>query len=223
VVLLLVVASLDWFNRHEELDTTAIYFFGSYGLGMLVFWLGQATRSRLWRAAIVLLALVGAAALALDFRSRIAIALVTALAVAVLQHLDWLDPTAWPRAGAPLVRLGRISYSLFLIHFPVLLLVSALFNRWLPDTPWFDLGGLFVTLLLSIAAALLLYRRVECRPVTWRAVLASFALLLACGAVASAWRREFRRPRCGSAASTAPGRTGRRTCVPPPPSRASWP
>jgi len=185
-VLVLVVASLDWFNRHEELDVTAIYFFGSYGLGMLVFWLGQATRSRFWLAALLLLALIGAAALALEWRSRIAIALVTALAVAVMQHFDWLEPEAWPRAGAPLVRLGRISYSLFLIHFPMLLLVSALFNRFLPDTPWFDLAGLALTVLMSIAAARLLYRRVECHPVTWRAVLASFALLLACGAMASA-------------------------------------
>ena len=125
LVLALVVASLAVFNRRQELDVTAIYFFGSYGLGMLVFWIGRATRDSTWRFAVLLLALVGAAALALDWRSRIATALVTALAVAVVQHRDGLAPAAWPRIGAPLVRLGRISYSLFLIHFPVLLLVSA--------------------------------------------------------------------------------------------------
>jgi hypothetical protein len=36
---------------------------------------------------------------------------------------------------------------------------------------------------LSIAAAALLYRWVESRPVTWPRVLALFAALLACGAM----------------------------------------
>jgi len=186
LVLALVVASLAVFNRRQEFDVTAIYFFGAYGLGMLVFWIGRATRDSTWRYAVLLLALVGAAALALDWRSRIAIALVTALAVAVVQHRDGLAPAAWPRIGAPLVRLGRISYSLFLIHFPVLLLVSAAMSRLLPATPWIDLMGLLATFALSIAAASLLYRWVESRPATWRAVLGLFGALLACGLLVSA-------------------------------------
>ena len=177
-MLALVVASLAVFNRRQEFDVTAIYFFGAYGLGMLVFWIGRATRDSTWRYAVLLLALVGAAALALDWRSRIAIALVTALAVAVVQHRDGLAPAAWPRIGAPLVRLGRISYSLFLIHFPVLLLVSAAMSHLLPATPWIDLMGLLATFALSIAAASLLYRWVESRPATWRAVLGLFGALL---------------------------------------------
>jgi peptidoglycan/LPS O-acetylase OafA/YrhL len=185
LVLALVVASLDVFNRRQELDTTAIYFFGSYGLGMLVFWIGRATRSSTWRFGLLLLTLVGAAALALDWRSRIATALVTALAVTLVQHADGLKPSAWPSFGAPLVRLGGISYSLFLIHFPVLLLVSALVGQLLPATPWIDMLGLMATLVLSVVAAALLHRWVECRPVTWRAVLGLFAALLACGALAS--------------------------------------
>ncbi|WP_286665892.1 acyltransferase family protein [Variovorax flavidus] len=185
LVLALVIASLAVFNRHEEFDTTALYFFGSYGLGMLVFWIGRATRTSTWGFAVVLLALLGAAALALDWRSRIATALVTALGVAIVQHLDGLKPAAWPSLGEPLVRLGRISYSLFLIHFPVLLLVSAVVSRLMPATPWIDMLGLVATFALSIAAALLLYRWVESRPATWRAVLGLFAGLLACGLVFS--------------------------------------
>jgi peptidoglycan/LPS O-acetylase OafA/YrhL len=185
LVLTLVVASLAVFNRHEELDATAFYFFGSYGLGMLVFWIGRATRASTWGFAMVLLALLGAAALALDWRSRIATALVTALGVAVVQHLDGLKPAAWPSMGGPLARLGRISYSLFLIHFPVLLLVSALVGRLMPATPWIDMFGLMATFALSIAAAMLMYRWVESRPATWHAVLGLFAGLLACGLIVS--------------------------------------
>lgn len=185
LVVSLVVSSLIVFNRHAELDTTALYFFGSYGLGLLVFWIGRATRSSTWRFAVLMLVLLGAAALAVEWRSRIAIALVTALAVAVIQHFDGLKPAAWPSVGEPLVRLGRISYSLFLIHFPVLLLVSAVVSHFLPDTPWIDLMGLLATVALSITAATLLYRWVESRRATWRAVLGLFAGLLACGAIVS--------------------------------------
>jgi peptidoglycan/LPS O-acetylase OafA/YrhL len=185
LVLALAVASLAVFNRHEELDGTALYFFGAYGLGMLVFWIGRATRRSTWQFGVLLLVLIGAAALALDWRSRIATALVTALAVAIVQRLDGLTPAAWPSFGEPLVRLGRISYSLFLIHFPVLLLVSAAVTRLGPAGPWVGMLGLLATFVLSIAAAALLYRWVESRPASWRAVLGLFAGLLVCGAIVS--------------------------------------
>ena len=183
LVLALAIASLAVFNRNEALDDTALYFFGAYGLGMLVFWIGRATRRSTWQFGIVLLLLVGTAALALDWRSRIATALVTALLVAVVQRLAGPEPAEWPPLAQPLLRLGRISYSLFLIHFPVLLLVSAAVGRFVPEGPWVDLFALFATFALSIAAAMLLYRWVESRPATWRAVLALFAGLLVCGAV----------------------------------------
>ena len=66
LVLGVVLASLALFNRNADLDTTALYFFGAYGLGMLVFWIGRATRASTWQSAIVLLALTGAGALAIE-------------------------------------------------------------------------------------------------------------------------------------------------------------
>jgi peptidoglycan/LPS O-acetylase OafA/YrhL len=185
LVLALAIASLAVFNRNRELDNTALYFFGAYGLGMGVFWIGRATRLGTWQFGIALLLLVGAAALAFDWRSRIATALVTALLLAVAQRRAGREPAAWPPFAQPLLRLGRISYSLFLIHFPVLLLVSAVFDRLAPAGPWTALFGLVITFALSIAAAMLLYRWVESRPATSRGVLALFAGLLVCGAMAA--------------------------------------
>ena len=89
----------------------------------------------------------------------------------------------WQR---PLVQLGRISYSLFLVHFPVLLLVNGLVSAWVPVTrwsPWFDGFALLAAVPLSIGAAVLLHRWVESRPATWRAVLLCFVGMLACGAL----------------------------------------
>ncbi|NVM92429.1 peptidoglycan/LPS O-acetylase OafA/YrhL [Variovorax sp. SG517] len=181
----LAVASLVLFNRNAGLDDTAFYFFGTYGLGMLVFWIGRATRFSVWQSGIALLALIGAGALAIDWRSRIATALVTALLIAVAQRRNWLSPKHWPAAAMPLVRLGRMSYSLFLIHFPVLLAMNAAVANAGPHGSWFDACGLVATFGLSVVAAALLYRWVEARPASWRAVFTLFAALLVSGIVVS--------------------------------------
>jgi peptidoglycan/LPS O-acetylase OafA/YrhL len=186
LVLALAMASLALFNRDAGLDDTAFYFFGAYGLGMLVFWIGRATRASTWQSAIALLALAGAGALAIDWRSRIAIALVSALLIAVAQRQDWLSLAGRPNAAMPLQRLGRISYSLFLIHFPVLLATNAAVAQLGPHAGWIDALGMAVTFGLSVAAALVLHRWVEVRPASWRAVAALFAALLVSGMLVSA-------------------------------------
>jgi len=185
LVLGLALASLVLFNRNPDLDATAFYFFGAYGLGMLVFWIGRATRASTWQSAIVLLALAGAGALAIDWRSRIATALVSALLIAVAQRQDWLSLARRPDAAQPLQRLGRISYSLFLIHFPVLLATNAAMGGLGPHAAWIDALGLAATFGLSVAAALLLYRWVEIRPASWRAVAVLFAALMVSGMLVS--------------------------------------
>ena len=158
-VLGLVLASLLYFNLDSTLDDTALYFFGSYGLGMLAFWAGRSGQARGWLAA---LALVGLVALLAEFRSRIA----TAVAVAL-----WLGAaTAWPRLqehfrGAAWLRsLGQMSYSVFLIHFPVCLLVNAVVHEIWPHHPWINLLGMAAAFGLSLGAGALLYRYVETRP-----------------------------------------------------------
>lgn len=187
LVLVLAVASLVLFNRNAGLDDTALYFFGAYGLGMLVFWIGRATRASTWLSAVALLVLMGAGVLAVEWRSRIATALVTALLMALAQQRHWLSPAGplarWPALAMPLQRLGRMSYSLFLIHFPVLLAMNALMANLAPHGPWVDLAGMAATFALSVAAAALLYRWVESRPVSWRGVLTLFSALLVSGAV----------------------------------------
>lgn len=185
LVLAVAIASLVVFNRNADLDDTAFYFFGAYGLGMLVFWIGRATRDSTWQSAIALLVLTGAVALAIDWRSRIAIALVSALLIAVAQRQDWLSLAGRPNAAMPLQRLGRISYSLFLIHFPVLLATNAAVAQLGPHDAWIDALGMAVTFGLSVGAALLLYRGVEVRPASWRAVCALFAALLVSGMLVS--------------------------------------
>ena len=186
LVLTMVAASLFAFNLRAELDSTAFYFVGSYGLGMLAFWVGRIQRSERWVAALVMLATLGVVALLWDWRIRIAIALAVALLLSVAQRRGWLSaPPAW-LAAEPLLWLGRISYSLFLIHFPVILLVNAVVAQLGVHAPWVDLLGMVAALVLAIGAAALLYRWVESRPASGRMTLALLLALLAGGVLATA-------------------------------------
>jgi len=157
LVVLLTAASLFWLNRHAALDETALYFAGSYGLGLLAFRASRAERPGRWLAAI---ALLGLAALMIEFRERIAVALATALL------LGWSQAPSraarWP-VPAWLARLGQRSYSVFLIHFPVCLLVNATVHRLWPGEPWINAAGMGLAFVLSLAAAGPLYRHVESR------------------------------------------------------------
>ncbi|WP_394789026.1 acyltransferase family protein [Rhodoferax sp.] len=178
LVLLGACASLFYFNLMPELDTWGVYFAGAYGMGMLAFWAGHSTRPYRW---LVALATLGLATLALDFRGRIAVALVTALALGVLQASG--GARHWSPMPA-LQRLGQMSYSVFLVHFPVCLLVNALFNQFWPTQPWANAAGMVIALALSLRAGQWLYQHVETRLVSMpMALRMQGGLLVATGLV----------------------------------------
>ena len=126
LVLAAAAGSLLWWNRAPGLDDWSIYFFGAYGLGVMARWSAQWPQAWAQRAWVVAIAALGALALLLEFRHRVALALAVALWLATAQQLTWNRPLpTW--LESPLHTLGRSSYALFLVHFPVLLLGNALF------------------------------------------------------------------------------------------------
>lgn len=158
----LVAASLLFVNREPAWDIGAPYFFGAYGLGVLAAWWTGAGGAARWRVA--LLALLVALALLLEYRSRIALAAAVAVAL-----VGW---TGRAQAGAlpalPLVAwCGGISYALFLVHFPICLLVNAAFERFVPHTPWLQLAGVLTAWAASMAGAALFHRLVERPALQW--------------------------------------------------------
>ena len=155
LILAMAAGSLFWFNRHENLDNWAIYFFGSYGLGAAAWWTGDRRRPAAWLGVI---AGVAVAALIVDFRLRIAVALAVALALAFSRRSGLLE--RWPEWPA-LAFLGQISYSLFLVHFPACLLANALFVRLGLNGPGAALAVMVLAWAASIATAALFYRWVE--------------------------------------------------------------
>ncbi|MGH8441192.1 MAG: acyltransferase family protein, partial [Pseudomonas sp.] len=160
LMLLLGAASLFFFNRLAGLDVTALYFLGSYTLGMMAFWASRAAGGPQRAQWLLAMAVLGGAALLLDFRGRIALALVVALGLVWLQTSavarQWREPR-W------LLQLGQISYSVFLIHFPVCLLVNAVVSYFWPTQLMANALGLLVAFLLSLLAGAVLYRSVESR------------------------------------------------------------
>ena len=155
-------ASLLAFNRQSGLDMWALYFMGAYGLGVMAFWAVRSSRAALWLAGI---AVLGALALALDFRARILVALVTALGLVWALRRPLNLPTG--PAVAWLQRLGQMSYSVFLVHFPVCLLVNALVHQVWPTAVWANALGMLAAFGLSLAAGRQLYRAVERPAPTW--------------------------------------------------------
>ena len=151
------LASLFHFNRDPHWDESALYFFGAYAMGAFAWWLSRRHDALVWTA---LLATAVGTALLFDFRMRIAVALAVTLALAMSSRGGWLG--RWP-ASAPIAFLGRIGYSVFLVHFPVMLVVGAWLRRFAGADPWANALGIALTWSLSVAVGALFHRVVEQR------------------------------------------------------------
>ena len=158
----LAAYSLFVFNRDSSNDAWALYFFPYFYMGIVVqralrrpsegteFWLYQA---------------LFAAAMLYDWRWRLVIAMLVGLAVYAAERTGL--SRRWPKSRA-VAWLGKVSYSLFLVHVPVLVFVAALFvgNGW--TSPAAAVAGLLCAVALSIAGAGLFNQLVE-RPAGWLA------------------------------------------------------
>jgi peptidoglycan/LPS O-acetylase OafA/YrhL len=121
-VAVLCAASMWQFNRVDELDIWAIYFLAAYGLGVLAAW---AKRSPFEAKVFWLTAVLAVGALWFEYRTRLSLALITAV---------WLviKPKAmvhWTPMKRVVHRLSNSAYVLFLTHFGVIVLFSAMWNK----------------------------------------------------------------------------------------------
>ena len=154
-----IAFSLLYFNLDAGWDNWAPYFFGSYGLGMLAWWASDPARKPGAMAALMAMAAVPVLlALAIDYRSRIALALLVACALFLFGRARTpAQGGAWNIINA----LGRISYAVFLVHFPVSLLVNALFITYVPLEPEWQALGMLTAWGASLVAGAAFHRWVE--------------------------------------------------------------
>lgn len=157
VVYVVLALSVWFFNRNPNLDAWAIYFMGAYGLGAMAWWLISHRHAGLWVCLLGVTVLLG---LLVAFRERILLA----AGIALLLWLSGRYPQIFQKLYSQTTAyFARISYSVFLVHFPVCLLVNALFMRWLSPTPAQALFGMLLAWLMSNAAGAVFERYVERR------------------------------------------------------------
>ncbi|WP_418315191.1 acyltransferase family protein [Piscinibacter sakaiensis] len=171
---LFVVASAFHFNRDPAWDVAAPYFFAAYGLGVLLAWRSVGTGAGFaWWSAVALVAV----ALLVEWRDRLGLALLLAgglwfwqarLATASggrdAQRAASAGRTRFERLTS---RLALSSYALFLVHFPVLLLVNAAFTRFVATDPWLQVIGVLLAWACSVIAGEYFFRWIE-RPLMQR-------------------------------------------------------
>lgn len=151
----LAIASLFYFNRDPGYNAWAVYFFGQFFLGVMVYHGLQSARgARLLGGYLALVV----AALAVDWRARLATSLVSGVLVFVAGKAGWLD--RWPRSRV-VAHLGLTSYSLFLIHFAVIVVVSTVTVRLEATNFQAAVASSVASYLVSLAAAEAFYFAVE--------------------------------------------------------------
>lgn len=157
-VMMAILSSLVYFNRHPDWDVWAPYFFGSYGLGMLA-WLIGAPGQKLRTVLLLFLMIVvlTVAALVLDYRSRIAVAFIVSFLLMLLGRLSVQSNAAWTAVNW----LGKNSYSIFLVHFSVCLVTNAAFTKFFPETTEWQATGTVAAWFMSIVGGGMFYLWVE--------------------------------------------------------------
>ncbi len=153
---LLSLCSLFYFNLHDPWSVWCVYYFGEFFLGVLAEAALRDPAMRKWFAGYVMIV---AAALAEHWRWR----LTTSTCAGLLLYFSELRGARqlWWSANGIVSYLGRTSYSLFLVHYPVLLVVAAVWMRMGWNSTSQIIGGLAIAFVASLAAAGIFYRFVE--------------------------------------------------------------
>ena len=155
--MLVAVPSLFLWNGAVAHETYATYFFGIVFLGTLA---GLAVAGRIPPAIFWAYVAAVAVAVVVQHRPHPAVVLVAGVAIYLLARRQ---PSAASRADSlPLLGwLGKISYALFLVHYPTIWAVTSLARGIGGDAAAASWPSLVAAVAASIVAAVLLHRLVE--------------------------------------------------------------
>lgn len=151
----LAIFSLFYFNLNDAWDGWWPFFFPYFFMGTVIHrsLRGGGAKWEFWLYQGVLVA-----AMVFDWRWRLLSAFVVGFLLYASERMGW--GYHWPR-NRFITWLGNVSYSLFLVHFPVLVLVAA-FWAWMGwVNPHGAAAGLLVAFGLSVAVAGVFHRWIE--------------------------------------------------------------
>lgn len=151
----LAIVSLFYLNLDPSWDRWAVYFLPYFFMGIIVH---RALSSSSRRLEFWLYLAMLVIATAIEWRWRLAVAGLLGLLLFAAESSGFTG--RWPR-NRVLARLGEVSFSLFLVHFPMLILVSALWARLGWNSPAAAIAGLLAAFLSSLAAAFAFHRWIE--------------------------------------------------------------
>jgi peptidoglycan/LPS O-acetylase OafA/YrhL len=167
--LVLTLCSIFVWNLNPLGEMWGAYFFGAYGLGLCVgAWRSAGFKFKV-RNLGLLIFMLGVVAMAYHPRDRLMLALAIAL---LLCWYEANDCKAIKYLQRNWIReLSNASYAIFLIHFSVSLLVSAVvFNFW-AENKSANAVGLGVSFGLSVWMGRLIHRAIEMPKPTWKRCL----------------------------------------------------
>lgn len=164
----LTVASLVWIRTWSDWDNWAPYFYNAYGVGLLMGWLTRRNDNVLpWlRIALFGVLAVMAWQFAITLNGRLAVILFVVLLLWIASlplvrvapdHAGGLKPLL----GDAVHYLGATSFALFLVHFPVSMLINAAQDRFDWTTPQDGVMAMGVAWFGSMVLADFFYRYVE--------------------------------------------------------------
>jgi peptidoglycan/LPS O-acetylase OafA/YrhL len=153
-VALLCAAAMWQFNRVDELDMWAVYFFGAYGLGVLAAW---AKRSAFETRVFWFTALLAVGALWVEYRTRLSLALITAIWLVIKPK----GMVRWTPIKRAVHRWSNSAYVLFLTHFGIIVLASALWNLSQMSGPLTALAMTVLAWLCCVVLGLFLHEKIE--------------------------------------------------------------
>lgn len=152
------LAAAFFWNRQLQLDWSVSYFFAPFVLGVLIAWHRRKVISlTLWVYVAFLVA-----ALLIDYRERLAAAIFSGV-------LLWLATRFNTSLFVPgfMSWLGRISYSLFLIHFAVGCGLMAYLEAWIDREPARAIFAVSASFAASVFAGAILHYKVELPWLAW--------------------------------------------------------
>jgi len=155
------LASLFWWNIDTNLDVWVIHFWGLFVAGALAWWVLD-RRLPVWVPCLYL----GAMAVRLWFEWTNELFAATAAGTVVLVAVQFGGLNRWLSASW-LQYLGRVSYSLYLVHYPIGHLVLNIGKRLTGDAAVPGLMWMLLSIGLSLVVAEAFYRVIEAPCVRW--------------------------------------------------------
>jgi peptidoglycan/LPS O-acetylase OafA/YrhL len=173
---LLTIISLIWIRNWQAWDGWCLYFYYSYGIGVLVGWLqSQNNHSIQWlRCALMAVFIVLFWQFALTLYGRLAVVLCSSILLILSREYPrrWKSSLTVSKSHFSVLihYLGARSYALFLIHFSISMLVNASQDRFNWKTPTDGVLAMCTTWIFSMIIADVFHRIIEKQGLNFRGI-----------------------------------------------------